>query len=350
MQRQIKVVVVDDSALIRSMVSRLLEETGKINVVDTARDGEEGIEKICRLKPDAVTMDVEMPCMDGITALRQLLKRYRVPVIMLSTLTSKGTRATMKALSAGAVDFVPKPSSPGELTKVISQLVNKITATVQSSAVKKIRTKPKPVVLPAGQAKNSGTGGVDLVVIGSSTGGPSALHQLLPMLPQDFSSAVVVVQHLPRGFSESMAEHLDRNCSLRVRHGVDNDPVEKSSILVAPAGYELQFKKTASGVSIKLDDKADVPPGPGEFRPSVNAAMMSAAKVYGSRAMGVLLTGMGKDGARGMLDMKNAGAYTIAEDESTCVVFGMPGAAVEYGAVQNVLPLQEIGPEIMQKV
>lgn len=353
-QRLIKVVVVDDSALMRLMISRHLEETGKFKVLATAINGEDGVNKICRLKPDAVTMDVEMPRMDGLTALKQVMRRCPVPVIMLSTLTTTGARITMQALSSGAVDFVAKPTKPTQLAAVVNELVEKITVAVQSSAIRKIRRAP---VMPASSLRPpapartiSTSGQIELVVIGSSTGGPGALHKLLPALPKNFPAAVVVVQHLPRGFSQPMAEHLNRKCQLEVQHARHNDPVQPGKVLVAPAGFDLDFCQQAGRITVKLDEGLNRPQKPGEFRPSVDWVMNSASNIYGSRAMGVLLTGMGKDGAAGMKALKETGSYTIAESETTCIVYGMPKAAIQLNAATTILPLDQIAAEIMRRV
>jgi len=354
MQQPIRVVVVDDSALMRLMVSRLLEETGKFKVLATASDGAEGVEKICTLKPDAATMDVEMPRMDGLVALKEVMRRCPTPVIMLSTLTTAGAGATMQALASGAVDFVPKPARPAEVQTVAGQLAEKIAAAVRHSAIRKIKQKPAlpslPKPPPARPVKPAAPGKIDLVVIGSSTGGPAALQTLLPALPGNFPAAVVVVQHLPKGFSKPMADHLARKCPMEVRHAGQNDPVLPGKILVAPAGFDLDFRAFGSKVSVILDEGLDRPLKPGQFRPSVDWVMSSAARVYGSRAMGVLLTGMGRDGAKGMALLKQGGSYTIAEAESTCVVFGMPKAAIEAGAASTVLPLHQIAGEIIKRV
>ncbi len=362
MQKPIRVLVVDDSALMRLMVSRLLEETGKFKIIATASNGDEGLQKICALKPDAVTMDVEMPKMDGLSALKEVMRRCPLPVIMLSTLTTAGARATMEALAAGAVDFVPKPASPAQVKSVTGQLAEKLSTAVQHAAVhaapasraqpkkppaKKTPEKPLP---PPGPRIRVTSEKADLVVIGSSTGGPAALQSLLPTLPQKFPAAIVVVQHIPAGFSQPMADHLARKCNIKVRHAQHNDPVIPGQILVAPAGFDLDFKASGSRVTIKLDQGLDRPLKPGQFRPSVDWVMSSAVSVYGKRAMGVLLTGMGKDGAQGLALLREAGSYTIAEDQSTCVVYGMPKAAAELGAAVTILPLTQIAREILKKV
>lgn len=374
MLQPIKVLVVDDSALMRRVITRLLEAQSDIKVIDTASDGEEAIKKITRLQPDVVTMDVEMPGMNGVAAVSRLMKECPVPVIMLSAHTTEGARVTMEALAAGAVDFVPKPQKAGEAEKLSAELSRKIRVARRASlkrcpaapveqrppAPAPAPAKPRPAKVPVpGTVKDEkpaplpavrpAPGQTDLLVIGSSTGGPAALQALLPALPADLSCGVVVVQHIPVGFSGPMAEHLNRKCRLEVKHAEHGDRVLPGQVLVAPAGYDLTFRKYAGRLSVALD-KGSKPVPPGGFRPSVDVVMNSAAEVAGSRAMGVLLTGMGRDGARGMLAIRRRGGYTIAQDESTCVVYGMPRAAAELGAAVKILPLHQIAGEIMRVV
>jgi len=417
----VKVLIVDDSALMRRLVARLLEATGDFVVIDTAADGEEAVKKICALRPEAVSLDLEMPVLDGLGVLRQVMRRCPAPVVMLSSHTTKGARATMQALSLGAVDFVAKPEKPGYLDVMVAELALKLkTAAMVSSrklgllrpALRKpslgkpsseqaagagetrspvaaerflpeIPEKKLPGRLsepereyqagqgatpespaaarekgadgvparPAGgtEAVRGKAGRVDLVVVGSSTGGPAALQVLIPALPADFPAAVVVVQHLPPGFSRSLAEHLARRSRLQVKHAEAGDPVTPGQVLVAPAGCDLAFRGRAGSVSVRLESCGE-PRSPGVFRPSVDGVMTSAAEVYGAHAMGVLLTGMGRDGAKGMAAIRERGGPTIAEAESTCVVFGMPKAAIEVGAAQKVLPLGEIAGEIVNMI
>lgn len=356
-QQPIRVVVVDDSALMRLMVSRLLGEMGKFEVVATAVDGAEGVEKVCALKPDAVTMDVEMPRMDGLTAVKKIMHQCPTPVIMLSTLTTAGASITMRALAAGAVDFVPKPLKPQQVKNVAGKLAAKILTAVRSSSVQKIKRMAAlppspPPIRPSGitnLTRPAPAGRVKLVVVGSSTGGPAALQAVLPVLPANFPAAVVVVQHLPKGFSKPMADHLARKCRMEVRHAENSDRVLPGKIYIAPAGYDLDFKATGNNVAVKLDPGLDRPLKPGGFRPSVDWVMDSALRTYGRQVMGVLLTGMGRDGARGMVSLNKNGSYTIAQDETTCVVYGMPRAAIESGGASVILPLNKISSEIMNK-
>lgn len=418
----VKVLVVDDSAFLRRLVVRLLEATGDFAVIGTAADGAEAVQKICALRPEAVSLDLEMPVLDGLGVLRQIMRRCPVPVVMLSSHTTKGARATMQALSLGAVDFVAKPEKPGFLDVMVAELALKLKTAALVSAHKltlaryslvkqpgrqagtggTIRAAPAAGLVPevpgdswprrllesgqvygsspvgsigtgepgegasGGEAVPAGDGGqrsertkvvrpetargrVELVVVGSSTGGPAALQTLIPALPANFPAAVVVVQHLPPGFSASLAEHLGRRSRLKVRHAEAGDPVAPGQVLVAPAGCELTFRGRAGEVNIRLESCGE-PRVPGSFRPSVDGVMLSAAELYGARSMGVLLTGMGKDGAKGMAAIRECGGPTIAEAESTCVVFGMPKAAIEAGAAQKVLPLGEIAGEIVKMV
>lgn len=348
----IKVLVVDDSALMRRLIARVLETNGQFKVIDTASDGEEGIKKIRALKPDAVTLDVEMPVLDGLATLGRIMKECPVPVVMLSTLTTRGTRTTYQSLALGAVDFVAKPSNPGEMQTMAAELALKLKAAAKVTVGKMTR---QPVlrrvslpVSPPREIKPIGKK-IDLVVVGSSTGGPAALQNLIPALPTTFPSAVVLVQHLPVGFSGPLAEHLDRKSRLKVKHAQQGDKVIPGQVLVAPAGYYLTFRGRPGNVTINLDPgQGPVPPG--GFRPNVDGVMQSAAEIYRNRVMGVLLTGMGRDGAKGMLAIKQKGGPTIAEAESSCVVFGMPKAAIELGAADKVRPLHEIAEEIVRMV
>jgi len=356
----VKILVADDSTFLRRLVVRLLEATGDFTVIDTAADGAEAVKKICGLKPEAVSLDLEMPVQDGLSVLRQIMRRCPTPVVMLSSHTTKGARATMQALSLGAVDFVAKPEKPGLLDVMVAELALKLKTAALVSAHRLMFSSPVPEAVPAGnkglpdeRAKSvrpaPERGRVELIVVGSSTGGPAALQKLIPALPAHFPAAVVVVQHLPPGFSASLAEHLNRHSRLKVRHAEAGEPVAPGQVLVAPAGCELVFRGRAGGVSVGLESCGEAR-APGAFRPSVDGVMLSAAGLYGARSMGVLLTGMGKDGAKGMAAIRERGGPTIAEDESTCVIFGMPKAAIETGAAQKVLPLGEIAGEIVKMV
>ena len=357
----IKVLVVDDSSLMRRLITRFLEEDPGIKVIDTAADGEEAIRKIQSQRPDVVTLDVEMPVLDGLATLGRVMRNFPLPVIMLSAHTTEGARATMQALSLGAVDFVAKPAKAGEMEVMVADLKYKVRAAAQAllrrpaAAPARPAAKPQPAAARPqtaqikGLSPAPGKGKIEVVVIGSSTGGPAALQQIIPALPGNLPAGVVIVQHIPKGFSGPMAEHLDRKSGLKVKHADQGDRVAPGLVLVAPAGYDLTFRRAAGSLTVNLDPgSAPVPPG--GFRPSVDVVMKSAAEVIRSQAMGVLLTGMGRDGAQGMLAIRSEKGPTVAEAESSCVVFGMPRAAIEIGGADKVLPLQEIAGEIVRTV
>lgn len=356
----VKVLVVDDSSLMRRLISRLLEEDKDFKVIGTACDGIEAIQQIKTFKPDVVTMDVEMPKLDGIATLRRMMKECPVPAVMLSAHTHEGARATMEALSAGAVDFVPKPTKSAELPAMVEDLKTKLKVAARVSLRRVARPTMAPPPPPPVPARVPPTahippvtpfkrqqvcGKIDLVVIGCSTGGPAALQQIIPYLPANLPAGVVIIQHIPVGFSKSMAEHLDKKSNITVRHAEDGDQILPGRVLVSPAGYDLTFKPRGNSSAVSLGNHGQPLP-PGGFRPSVDVVMKSAAEVYGCRAMGVLLTGMGRDGAQGMLAIKNQDGPTIAEHQSTCVVYGMPKAAVELGAAKKIVPLTQIAQEI----
>lgn len=343
----VKVLVVDDSALMRKLIARLLSSYPDIQVAGVAVDGNDALNQIASLQPDVVTLDVEMPVLDGLSALKRIMREYPRPVIMFSTLTKKGARATIESLALGAVDFVAKPSGTGELAPMVEELARKIktAALVPGNRAAGRPLAPRTISRPVATVIRP-TGKTSLVVVGTSTGGPAALHTVIPALPQGFPAAVVVVQHIPVGFSKPLAEHLARRSVLPVRHAEPGDPVAPGQVLVAPAGYDLTFRGRAGEAYVVLD-RGSGPVPPGGFRPSADGVMTSAARVFGSAAMGVLMTGMGRDGALGMKEIKKYSGRTIAEAESSCVVFGMPRAAIEIGAADRVAPLPQIVQEIL---
>ena len=366
----VRVLVVDDSVLMRGLLKKLLVKHKEIQVIGTAVNGLDAIKKIKALKPDAVTLDVEMPELDGLSALRRIMLECPVPVVMCSSLTDTGTRATMDALSAGAVDFIAKPQKTDKLEPVVDDLATKIITAAGARIIKPrltttVRTARPPaksgLAVPAKEvgAKPARLGGVKavlplsmkpihskLVAIGCSTGGPAALQQVLPALPGKFPVPVVVVQHIPRGFSKALAEQLNKKCQLQVLHAEDGMQLKEGNIYIAQAGCEITFRGRGDVVSLSIE-AGGAPLPPGGFRPSADVMMTDAARVYGGAVLGVLMTGMGRDGAKGMKAIKNNGGRTIAEDESTCVVYGMPKAAVDAHAVDKVTPLGEIAQEII---
>ena len=373
----IKILVVDDSAFMRKVLSDLFKSQPDFEVVDIGRNGAEAVEKVKQHSPDVVTLDVEMPVMDGLTALEQIMAVKPTPVVMVSSLTKAGADATIKALSLGAVDFVAKSAGSisriDEIEKDLLQKCreaagvsgNRLRATV--AAVKPVilpeRTAPaapeKPLmvekVLTVDKAASSLTrttsvssviSGVDdwIVAIGTSTGGPRALQEVLTRLPGNLPCPTVIVQHMPPGFTKSLAERLNTLSELTVKEAADNDKLVAGTVYIAPGDFHLTLRRETSGTYVKLNKD----PAIGGLRPAVDPMMVSVAETYGTKAVGVILTGMGHDGAKGMKAIKRLQGRTIAEDQSTSVVFGMPKAAIEAGVVDSILPLQQVAEGIVQ--
>jgi len=334
--------MVDDSALVRRVIGRMLTENPGIELAGTAANGQEALQKIQEVNPDVIVLDVEMPVMDGLETLRRLMQTRPVPVVMLSALTRAGSRATLEALALGAVDFIPKPANPAGLPAVVDELAAKVktAATVSLRNVVQRGARLEKTLPGAGFKTKEvlGSGRRELVVIGCSTGGPAALQAIIPALPADLPAGVVVVQHMPAGFTGALAEHLAKRSSIKVRHAADGEAVSPGQVLVAPSGFDLYFDDRAGKAAVKVF-AGNKPASPGAFHPSVDKVMVSAARFFGPKVLGVLLTGMGRDGAVGMQEIKRNKGRTIAEAQESCVVFGMPKAAIELGAVDKVVPL-----------
>jgi two-component system, chemotaxis family, protein-glutamate methylesterase/glutaminase len=344
--KNIKVLVVDDSPQNRKVLSGILGSAHGIEVVGTAADGEEAIERVVRLKPDLITLDLEMPRMDGFTFLRWLMRSAPTPVLVISSRADD--RSVITALEFGAVDFLPKPVSPENLAELGPDLVDKARffAGVEISKVEKSMdllrqvapsSAPRDRQTPAGQ-------GMDLVTIGASTGGPPAVQAILASLPKEFPSAIAVSQHMPPVFTRFFAERLDKLCAISVKEACEGDPLLPGSALIAPGGYHMSFKRTEGGVAATLKQAV----AEDKFSPSVDTMMRSAAVNFGKRTMGVILTGMGNDGREGMSLIRGLGGRTIAESPETAVIYGMPKEAVEAGAVEKSMPLDKIAAEILR--
>ncbi len=362
---QISVLVADDSAFMRKVVSDLIEADPEIIVVGTARNGSDCIQKARSLRPDVITLDVEMPVMDGLAALPTLATELGIPVVMLSSLTQAGADVTIRALSLGAVDFVPKPSDAISLdiAAVRDDLVHKIKAAAAVSAgrvralardLRTPATAPAPAraqamppmpTTPTMPTRSSTTRAAarKVVVIGTSTGGPRALTQVIPWLPPNLPAGVLIVQHMPVGFTRSLAERLNDMSRIKVTEAQGGETIAEGEALIATGGRHMLV--TADGALV-LDDS---PPMHG-VRPAVDVTMNSAVDVFGRRMVGVIMTGMGSDGADAMARVKCAGGKTIAEHESTCVVYGMPRSVVERGVADRVVPLPGIADEIVNAV
>lgn len=346
----IRVLVVDDSAFMRKIVTDLLQSDPELQVVGTGRDGLEGVEKAVELQPDVVTMDVEMPRLDGLSALRQIMARTPRPVIMLSSLTQQGADATIRALALGAVDFVSKPSGSIslDLHKVRDELVQKVKAASRAVVRRSLAAGLAPLspVQPARPAAAPpAAGGVltRLVVVASSTGGPGALHRLLGPLPADLRAGLLIVQHMPAGFTRSLAGHLDQSSGLTVREAQAGDQPVDGLALVAPGGSHMLLGPDGR---VQLGDG---PPRHG-VRPAADVTLESIPAHLVRRSLILVLTGMGMDGARGAKHLKDAGAEVWAQDEGSSVVFGMPRAVAELGVVDRVGSPEEMAAWLIQSM
>jgi two-component system chemotaxis response regulator CheB len=342
----IRVLVVDDSAFMRRVIGEAIASQADMVLVGVAHSGLDALLKIEQLQPDVVTLDVEMPEMDGLTALRHLMARYPRPVVMLSTQTQQGAATTLRALSIGAVDFVPKPSGSVSLDfhRVRDDLIHKVriasTARVRAHASVGVPTAAASVP----RAFVSRTSGFErLVVIGSSTGGPRALGSLVPALPRDGKTAYLIVQHMPAGFTRSLAERLDTASALDVREAEHGDRLAADAVLVAPGDHHVKVTSTGS---IELDDGPRVH----GVRPSVDVCLETLPAHFAPLTVVAILTGMGHDGGAGAVLIHERGGYVLAEDESTCVVWGMPRAVVDRGVADRVVPLDGMAEAIVSAV
>ena len=346
--RIINVVVIDDSAFMRKSISLMLESDPGIKVVATARDGQDGITKIREFRPDIVTLDIEMPVMDGLSALRIIMKEIPLPVIMISSLTSEGAQATLDALNLGAVDFISKEQSyvSVDIKKIREELISKVKAIV-GSRPRRLRPAgvlPRPVLrpLPAGRSGWNIPAGVGnklkAVVLGISTGGPFALLQMIPKLPVDFPLGIAIVQHMPPRFTKSLADRLDSLSSLNVKEASDGDILEPGVVLLAPGGQHMTFRRKGTNVAASIGPE----PANSLYKPCADIMMTSAVETFNGPLLGIIMTGMGKDGLEGLKRIKQKGGFVIAQDEESCVVYGMPRAAVEGGVTDAILPLEGI--------
>jgi len=357
----IKVLIIDDSALVRQMLTTIFEKASGIEVVGTAQDPIVARKKIKQLNPDVLTLDVEMPRMDGLTFLSNLMRLRPMPVVMVSSLTQKGADVTLDALELGAVDFVSKPSALGrDLENYAGEIVAKVRmaagacVTAKKHHVLSSRT-AKPVELTGNQSadavlsKKTGRSHFrtteKIIALGASTGGTEATARFLEVLPSGFP-AIVISQHLPVAFSASYAQRLDKNCQMKVKLAEDGEQIIPGHVYIAPGEQHLLVKRDGARYICRLNDGPPV----NRHRPSVDVMFRSVAQNVGPNALAVLLTGMGADGAEGMKEMLDAGAFTVAQDEATSVVWGMPGAACKIGAAKEVKALDKIVPTLMENL
>ncbi|MDZ7642505.1 MAG: chemotaxis response regulator protein-glutamate methylesterase [Desulfurivibrio sp.] len=337
---KIRVLVVDDSAVVRKVFSEELARERDIEVVGSAPDPYVARDKIVELKPDVITLDIEMPRMDGITFLRKLMKYFPLPVIIVSSLTRQGGNLAMEAMEIGAVEVISKPGEAYSVGDMSAQLAEKIRAAARVD----VRQQNKPITHSSATPKLSLSKTTNkLIAIGASTGGTEALKEVLTQFPAN-APGIMVVQHMPAKFTTSFAERLDSLCRIRVKEAEDGDAVVPGTALLAPGNYHMMMKRSGARYYVNIKT------GPMVCyqRPSVDVLFNSVAAYGGANAIGVLLTGMGKDGAQGLLKMKEAGARTIAQDEASCVVFGMPKEAIDIGAADQVVTLNNIPAAVLK--
>lgn len=358
--KQVKVLVVDDSAFMRKAITMMLESDPGIKVIGSARDGAEGVEKVQLLKPDLVTMDIEMPRMDGLTALKEIMAKQPTPVMMISSITTDGARATLDALELGAVDFIPKQMSyvSLDIVNIKDELLRKIKDIARRKTILMSQFRRQKFLEASGKdpaaSKRSGnkrvgrrirkrTPPVGLISIGVSTGGPPALGKVIPMLPGNLPVGIVIAQHMPATFTKSLAERLDSLSQLSVREAVDGEPLLPGNVLIAPGGQHLTIKKTGSRINVKVSKH----PANTLYHPCIDVLFHSVAESMGQAGLGLVLTGMGSNGLQGMAAMKAKGAVCIAQDADTCVVYGMPKAVAEAGLTDHVAPIDQIANEVL---
>lgn len=343
---KIRVLVVDDSAFMRKVITDILDSDNDIKVVGTAQSGIDALEKAKKTKPDVITLDIKMPGMDGLECLTELTKIGKIPVIMLSSITKDGAEATIQALAEGAIDFITKPSNIFDMNseekrkEIIEKVKMASKSLPYSKNTLKIR-KNNPIYKESPVLNN-------IVLIGTSTGGPKALQEVIPAIPEDVNAAFLVIQHMPPGFTKSLAERLDGMSKVRVKEAEDDEPIKTGYVYIAPGDYHMLAEKDENS---KLKIKLTKEPRVGSHRPSVDVLLESVSNTDFENVVAVIMTGMGGDGSEGIRKLKkNKNVNVIVQDEKTCVVFGMPRAAIQTGVVDIVTPLSEISNEIMKIV
>ncbi|SDM66438.1 two-component system, chemotaxis family, response regulator CheB [Oryzisolibacter propanilivorax] len=355
---KIRVIVVDDSALVRSLLSEIINRQGDMECIGTANDPLVARELIRELNPDVITLDVEMPRMDGIDFLGRLMRLRPMPVVMISTLTERGAEVTMRALELGAVDFVAKPRVG--LASGLNELATQIVDKIRVAAVAQVRRVPAAsaaaivhpgagdAAAPARPAASPLLGRLStekVICIGASTGGTEAIREVLVHMPAD-SPAIVITQHMPPGFTTSFAARLDGLCRITVKEAVHGERILPGHAYIAPGGRQFALARSGANYVAVVDDGPPV----NRHKPSVEVLFKSAAAVVGRNAYGIMLTGMGADGAAAMREMKDAGSYNYVQDEASCIVFGMPREAIAHGAADEVLPLTQIAPALVARL
>ena len=344
----IRVLIVDDSALMRRRISDILSSDSEIEVLDCAKTGTDAIKKVVKMKPDVITLDLAMPDIDGLTVLTYIMNEAPTPVVIISANVAPGGPNALKALELGAVEIVNKPS--GEISLDIETVDQEIIRKVKSASkvdVKRVRAvfnRFKNMV-PAVQYRAQ-AGLSKIVAIGASTGGPKAIKEILPYFSANIPAAFLFVQHMPAGFTRSMAERLNWLTKIDIKEAEDGDIIQPGHGYIAPGDYHMVVEMQDNNAVIRLNKSPKV----NRVRPSITVMMDSVVKVFGAKTIGVLLTGMGQDGVAGMRNIKKAGGITLAEDESSCVVYGMPRVAIEEGIIDKVLPISHMGLEIVKRI
>ncbi|HBF87319.1 MAG TPA: chemotaxis response regulator protein-glutamate methylesterase [Bacteroidales bacterium] len=350
-ENKIKVLIVDDSAVVRQALTSILESDPRIEVIGTASDPFYAAKKLQTHVPDVITLDIEMPRMDGLTFLRKLMSQHPIPVVIISSLTAQGTQTAIKALEAGAVEIITKPQLDvkGFIEESRSHICSVIKAAASSNVKRKKYTEnviaPKlsaDAVIQKAQSYSMIKTTEIVIAVGASTGGTEALREFLMELPHDVPG-IVIVQHMPEKFTKSFADRLNELCNITVKEAEDGDSVLRGRALIAPGNYHTLLKRSGAKYYVEVKDGPLV----NRHRPAVDVLFRSTARYAGSNAIGIIMTGMGDDGAKGLLEMKEAGAKTIAQDEKSCVVFGMPKEAIKLNAVDKILPLNKIAQQIL---
>ncbi|MEM2099244.1 MAG: chemotaxis response regulator protein-glutamate methylesterase [Candidatus Bathyarchaeia archaeon] len=331
----IRVLVVDDSLFMQKVLIDILHSDNQISVIGTARDGEEALEKIAKLHPDVVTLDIEMPRMNGLTAVRKIMETNPVPVVMISALTQRDAHLTLKALEFGAVDYVPKPS--GQISLNMDSVKEELLQKVKNAVLAKV-IQNKPLTHEESELATPKEND-HVISIAASTGGPPALTQILTALPPKMPP-ILIIQHMPKGVTKFFAEELNQVCKFRVKEAAEGDYIQEGTALIAPGGFHMTITKEGK-ITLTKDPPVNY------VRPSADVTMISLAENYGNKNIGVILTGIGADGARGIKAIKEKGGTTIAQNEETCVVFGMPNMAIKTGCVDIIAPLNRIPKEIV---
>ncbi len=350
-KKKISVLVVDDSAFMRKALKRMIRSDPMLRVAGDAKDGLEAVEKVKRLRPDVVTLDVKMPGMDGLQALKRIMSESPVPVLMVSSLTGEGGEVTLNALEMGAVDFIDKSScyTTMDILNIAESLVKKVKVVAGVDLKKVVESKPTPITeapalppLPALPVRIRDEKPTHVVAIGASTGGPMSLERILTPLPASYPGAILVVQHMPVGFTRSLAERMNQQCPMEVKEAEEGDLILPGRIYIAPGGYHLKLRRFKETYRVLLSKS----PRDTLHCPSVDVLLESVAETWHGRMLGIILTGMGQDGTQGVKAMKKKGGIILAQNKETCVVFGMPKTAQMTGCVNQMVPLNLMSGEI----